>query len=210
MLFRLGTLFLTTQVDRARPLLEEALAGFRRIGNKMGECEAGGNLAELELMTGDAQLGRRLLEENIELAQEIGFTWWEAGKAHSLAEHLLMTGDLDEAGPWAARALELSRQGHDRSGCVYTLGCYAWAAAARGDAAGAGVVWGAIEAEEARGGPVGRGWEERARAQYEAVLAAVAGQEFEQGRAEGAKLGLDDAVENALGGRNKAPRCLVR
>jgi len=171
----------------------------------MGECEAAGNLAELELITGDAQLGRRLLEANIELAHEIGFTWWEAGKAHSLAEHLLTTGDLDEAGPWAARALELSWQGHDRSGSVYTLGCFAWAAAARGDAAGAGEIWGAIEAEEARGGPVGRGWEERSRAQYEAVLAAVEGPEFEHGRAEGAKLDLEEAIERALAGRNKAP-----
>jgi predicted ATPase len=209
MLFRLGTLFLTAHVDRARPLLEEALAGFRRIGNKMGECEAGGNLAELELMTGDAQLARRLLEENIELAREIGFTWWEAGKAHSLAEHLLMTGDLDEAWPWAVRALELSRQGHDRSGSVYTLACFAWAAAARGDASGAGRVWGAIEAEERRGGPVGRGWEATARAQYEGELAAVAGQEFEHGRAEGTRLSLDEAIESALAEETRPPRCLV-
>ena len=206
MLFRLGTVFLNMQQpERGRPLLEESLAGFRRLRNKMGECEAPGNLADLELMFGDAVLGRQLLEENVALAHEIGFTWWEAGTLHSLAEYALKTGDLDEAERRAAQALELDKQIRDRSGRIYAIACFAWAAAARGDAARAGRIWGAIEAEEARGGPVGRSWEDRYRAEYEAPLAVVAGPEFEHARADGAKLTIEDAIQDALAGRNHPP-----
>ncbi len=203
MLFRLGTVFLNVrEFDRARPLLEESLAAFRRLGNRMGECEAAGNLASLELLAGDGELGRRLLEENVALAHEIGFTWWEAVKLHHLAEYALQTGDVDEGERRAAQALELDTALRDRSGRIFILGCFAWAAAARGEAVRAGSIWGAIESEEARGGPVGGGWEDQ-RAEYEAPLASVAGPAFEQGRAEGAGLSIDDAVAWALTGRNE-------
>jgi non-specific serine/threonine protein kinase len=205
MLFRLGTAYLNSgEVDRARPLLQESLAGFRRLGKKMGECEASGNLASLELAYGDPELGRELLEQNIELARKIGFTWWEAGKLHDLADYALRAGHLEEAERRAGESLVLARDLADRSGQIYCLGCFATAAAEWNDAQRAGTVWGAIEVEEARAGPVGRGWEDMQRAQYEATLAAVAGPAFEQGRAEGARFSIEDAIEYVLAGRNEA------
>jgi predicted ATPase len=198
MLFRVGTSWLAAgEIDRARVLLEESLAGFRRLGKKMGECEASGNLASIELEWGDPELGRTLIEENIELAREVGFTWWEAGKQLTLSRHLLETGDLDDAERRACKALELEWQLTDRRATVVCLAYLAWAAAGRGDVDRAGRLWGAIETEE-RTGTVGADWETVEREACASALGIVAGAEFEQGRADGAKLSLAEAIEYAL------------
>ena len=76
----------------------------------------------------------------------------------------------------------------------------AWAAAKRSDAERAGILWGTIEAQERRA-PSGS-WENE-RPLYAARLERVAGPEFDQARAEGTRLSLDEAVEYALAGRNE-------
>lgn len=68
-------------------------------------------------------------------------------------------------------------------------------AAARGDAALAGRLWGAIEDEDA-GAPLG-GWR-RHRQVCEPRIRPVAGPDFERGYREGRALTLDDAVSIAL------------
>jgi hypothetical protein len=60
------------------------------------------------------------------------------------------------------------------------------------------MLWGAIEAEERR--VPSASWESE-RPQYVARLEPAAGPDFEQARAEGVKLSLDEAVEYALAGR---------
>ena len=68
-------------------------------------------------------------------------------------------------------------------------------AAERGDHRSAGRLWGAVEAEEARG-PIGA-WENEREAYVRTVLAATAS-EFERARDEGRKLSLDEALDVAL------------
>jgi hypothetical protein len=60
----------------------------------------------------------------------------------------------------------------------------------------AGLMWGALEAEE-EGGTVGQ-WEGERELYADAVL-AHAGDDFERGRAQGTGLSLDDAVRVAFG-----------
>jgi hypothetical protein len=173
----------------------------RRLGLKVREVEAAGNLARIELEAGNPELGRRLMEENLEPAREVGFTWWVAGMLIGLAEHSLQIGDIDDVEARATEALELDWELTDRAACLFALALLAVAGARRGDRDRAGILWGAIEAEE-RKGPVGHGWDAE-RADYEAHLASAAGENFERARAEGGLLGFEEAVEFALAGRNQ-------
>jgi tetratricopeptide (TPR) repeat protein len=194
--FRIGTSYMNLgQPDRARQLLESSLATFRRLGRPVGECEAFGNLASLELQYGDPKRGQEMLEQNLEMARDVGFTWWEQWKLAELAEYALKTGALQEAGTRGRDALRISRRLNDRVGKVYGLANLAWLAAEHGDAFRAGTLWGAIEAEELRGriGP----WEDE-RERYAAHVLAVDGPKFELGHAQGSRMSLDEAAKHAL------------
>ncbi len=86
---------------------------------------------------------------------------------------------------------------------MYALALLARFAASSSQSERAGRLWGAIEAEEARA-PVGA-WEHQ-REEFAAPVLADGGPEFEAGRAAGRLLSLDEAVDDALAGRNRAVR----
>jgi len=196
MLFRLGTNRLYTgDLDPARSLLEESLQGFRRLGKRMGECEALGNLGSVELELGNSERGRELIEQSIRIAREIGFSWWEAGKLGDLAADALRQGEVDQGEQWAREALILRRKMGGRQRLVAALALLAWAAAERDDAERAGLLWGAVEAEESQGR---LGIWESTRGRYPSRLARVAGPAFERARESGRSLSLGEAVELAL------------
>ena len=79
----------------------------------------------------------------------------------------------------------------DRAGRVFGVGLLARAAAEAGDYERAGLLWGAIEDEDA-GAPLG-GWR-RHRQENEERIKELAGPEFEPARARGRELTLDEAV----------------
>jgi len=83
---------------------------------------------------------------------------------------------------------------HDRKGVVYELGLLAEIDAKTRQRHRAGVLWGAAEAERERA-PAGR-WLHGA-VEPERVL-ALADSEFEEGRALGRELSLDEAMALAL------------
>ncbi len=89
----------------------------------------------------------------------------------------------------------LSRTTGERQRTVFSLARIAGIAARHEDSTRAGRLWGAIEAEEARG-PIGV-WEQQ-RDELAAPVLAVSGAEFERGRAAGRRLTLDEAVDYAL------------
>jgi hypothetical protein len=115
-----------------------------------------------------------------------------------VAAYAMELGRVDDAASSARRSLELSSGMRDPMNMTWGLITMAWAAAARGEAGRAGVLWGAMEAEEART-PIT--WEEGERERYEASVLKVAGPEFDQGRVRGRHLSLEEAVEYALGDR---------
>jgi hypothetical protein len=94
--------------------------------------------------------------------------------------------------------LPLARSIGDVTALAYGLSNLACVAAARGSAAEAGVLWGAVEAQSERE-PI-RQWEQE-REVYARRLDAMAGTGFEAGRARGRTLSLQQAVDHALAGR---------
>ena len=100
------------------------------------------------------------------------------------------------SGPWKRGRKEAERFGHDalevahrigdRQHRIYLLALHARSAATDSDSRRAGLLWGAVEAEERRG-LVGQ-WEDE-RELYAAPVLAHAGPEFEAGRMEGRSVG---------------------
>jgi hypothetical protein len=112
--FRLGVNHLFRQeVEPARTLLEESLAGFRQLGMRTSEGEAIGSLGSLELTHGDPARGVALIEESIDIAREVGFMWWEAGKPGELSRYALERGQHEQGERWARDSLALFEQMRD-------------------------------------------------------------------------------------------------
>jgi hypothetical protein len=203
MVYRIATAARWLEDDRrARRLLDESLAGFRRLGDRVGECQAIGTLGQIEAEDGDRGRARELLERSAAIAGELGFVWWEAGMLINIAELELNLGEASAGEARAREAMPLSVGMGDREASVYCLALIGWAAALRGDAEGAGRLWGVVEAEELRR-PMAS-WA-RDRDTYAAHLASVAGPAFERARGEGHGITLDDAVDLVLadGGRTR-------
>ena len=130
--------------------------------------------------------GHELLEQNVELARELG--WRLVGGGDSSCIDSRSTPSA-----WAAstRASSAWRKDSQSSASLPTAraswavgpAIAAWAAAGRGDAERAGMLWGAIEAETGR---VPSGSWESERPLYAARLERVVGPEFDQARTEGA------------------------
>jgi hypothetical protein len=113
-----------------------------------------------------------------------------------LAYNLIQLSRLDEAERVMREVLPQTRSIGERQFLLFGLAQLAWVAAKTGRTERAGTLWGAVETEEARG-PVGQ-WEAE-RPEYQAAVLAVAGPDFDQGRATGRALTLDEVVEYALG-----------
>jgi hypothetical protein len=131
------------------------------------------------------------------MAKEVGFLWWRAGMLSEAATYALELGRLDDASQWAREALVLSNQLGDRQRCIRALAKLSAVAAARDRFEAAGRLWGAIEAEEARG-PTGA-WQ-HARREYEQRVLSRRTPALEQGLAQGHTQSLDEAIQEALSG----------
>jgi predicted ATPase/class 3 adenylate cyclase len=182
-------------LEAARALAEESLEAHRRLGNRKGEAVAIGTLGAIANEAGNPDLAVQLLQQSAELAGEAGFIWWQVGQLHQLGECALALGRLEDAERSIREGLELAHRIGNRMHVVYDLALLARFAAERGESERAGVLWGAVEADEQRG-PVGQ-WEDE-RDAYAAPVLAHAGQEFDTGRGQGLRLSLDEAVEYAL------------
>jgi predicted ATPase len=180
-------------ISGARLLLEETLEAFRRLGWRRGEVQGLGSLGSLERAEGNLEVATALFEKSAVMAGETGRVWWEASMRANLAELALEAGRTDAATAHALRVLELAGRTGDRQEAVFALAYLARIAAESGDSARAGRLWGAIEAEEARG-RIGR-WED-ARDELARAILASPGREFERARFKGQAMSLDEAVED--------------
>jgi predicted ATPase len=183
-------------LPRARQLLEESLAMCKTWPNAKLEADALGKLAWVEHGEGDVERALELFEESATLCEQIGFTWIQAAALLDIAELSYDLGRPEVAEARGREGLRLARELVDRSSSINALGLLARFAAEDGDVERAGRLWGAIEAEVARG-PVGL-WQHEEEQLTEAVLAR-ADERFETGRSDGRSLSLDEAVEYALG-----------
>jgi ATP/maltotriose-dependent transcriptional regulator MalT len=198
LLGRLGyAAFYRGDTARARSLAEEGLAALTAAGDRKVRSVVIGLLGEVEYADGNLEPGLELMEQSATFAREVDFSWWRAGMLGKLADFEFEQGRLDKAQADAGEALALSRDLGDRLRAVRGLARLARIAAERGDSQRAGLLWGAVEGEEARG-PVGA-WESE-RERFERPVFARADPALERGREEGRKLALDQAVEQALAG----------
>ena len=200
MLFRLGTSYLGAgEMVRARALLEESLAGFRRQGNRVGECEAGGIWPHSRRCMVTRSSARNCSSRTSNSPVSSG---GDGGRRRSSC----ISRSTPSAWATSARARS-ARQRDSKSSASLPTAEYGFRAGdhgvGRGEARRCGTrrnLWGAIEAEVRR--VPSESWESE-RPLYVARLEHVAGPEFDQARAEGARFSLDEAVEYALAGRNE-------
>jgi predicted ATPase/class 3 adenylate cyclase len=197
----LGRLAVASEVipDRhdRRKLAQEALRLNRRLGRQRGEAQALHALATLEWETDDKENAAELMERSAALARASGFVWWELHCVYLRCEWALEGGDSAAAERLAREAHDHTRRIGDRRVAVYLLAILARLEAEAGRLERAGLLWGAIEAEETRG-PVGQ-WEAE-RDTYAGPVLAHAGGEFDVGREAGRGMRLDEAIERALAG----------
>ena len=188
--------------ERARAAFEHALARARELRSRHLEAQALGSLAGVEHHEENMEGALALARESGAMAREIGFIWWEMNMLELAADSALALGRADDAQREACAALALGHGINDRLHTVYALAFLARIATERGDPERAGRLWGALEAEEARG-PLAS-WE-RDREEHATPVLAHAGAEFDAGRAEGRRLSRHEAVEYALACTDGSP-----
>jgi predicted ATPase/class 3 adenylate cyclase len=183
------------EFEQTRALAEEGRAIFLRHGSRRGEAQTLHALAYVEWEAGNRERARDLMRRSAALAREAGFAWFEAGSLLVLCEWALELGELGEAERMARDALAVARRIGERQDAVYLLALLARVAAEGSEEHRAGLLWGAVEAEEERG-VIGQ-WEAD-REVYAAPVLAGAGPDFERGREAGRRLAFEDALDAAL------------
>jgi predicted ATPase len=181
--------------ERAREFAIESRSLARRVGDPQTESLALWVVGEAEQRLGNDAAGIELIRQSADLAEEIGFTWQRTRMLRRLADWSLEHGEAEEAAAALHESLRLSHELGDRISCVFALARLARLATETGHREQAGLLWGAIEAEEQRGG-LGAWHGERHR--FDGPVLAHAGPQFDRGRAEGLRLTLDETVERAL------------
>ena len=125
-------------------------------GDKWGLTQTVGTMGAIERDAGNPERARELIAESAALANEVGHAWWESGMLAELAQLDLAAGRLEAGREAALKSLAMKDEMRDRAGRVFGVGLLARAAAEAGDYERAGLLWGAIEDEDA-GAPLG-GW----------------------------------------------------
>ena len=182
----------TGDLVRARSLIEESRAMHR--GGVADEAQILYVLADIAFAEGRGEEALELHARSAELAGQVGFDWWRQGALNHYVEYAFELGRLAEVEEPLRELVRSSHSIGDRMHLVYTLAQVARLSSARGKAHRAGRVWGAIEAEVERA-PVGQWEADRDEAATNVVRDDPA---FERGVAEGRRLTLDQAVEEAL------------
>lgn len=149
-------------------------------------------LSDLAWREGERDRAVERARASAAIAHELGWSWWESHTQLTLAEFERERERPVEAAGHGGSALTLALVLEDRMTAVFSVAELALQAAARGDAATAGRLWGAIEAEVASA-PVGQ-WA-RNRDGIEAKVLGVDGPEFGRARDEGRLLTLSAAAE---------------
>jgi predicted ATPase/class 3 adenylate cyclase len=184
-------------LERARELVDESHEIHTRRGDLWGQAQTVGTLGAISRDEGNEADACELLARSGEMARQVGVPWWYGGTLGELAAVALKAGRLEEAESRARELLALAAELRDRPSRVFAVGLLAGVAAARGECARAGRLWGAIE-DEVAAAPLG-GWQ-RHRAQCAEHIEALASLDFERARAVGRVWTLDEAVEYALSG----------
>jgi predicted ATPase/class 3 adenylate cyclase len=103
------------------PLLEQALAIYRSLGDKIGQA---GTTEWLSANNKDMERALAYAQESVALAREMGDLSGLVPRLCMLARLTLWNGDLTSPAAWLEEALSISRQLNDRSGESYAISTY--------------------------------------------------------------------------------------
>ncbi len=203
LLHRMGSVaFKRGDLGSSRSFLEESLELTSRARSPRIEAQVLTTLGHVEFGEGNHELGLQLLQRGAAICAEIGFVWWQASALQGLAEYGVQLDWVEETERWSREALGLFHRIGDREGIVYCLAALAWVFGARGSPERAGLLWGAIEAEESR--ESFPSWQAD-RDGYARAIQEHAGSAFEGGREAGRRLPFERAVELALEAAGPGP-----
>ena len=198
-LLRLGySAFYREDWNLAGELAGKSLALSRKVNYRAVESQALGLAGEVEYAQGNRETGAELIEQSATLAGDVGFPWWRSRMLRKLVDCKLELGEPSGVEAWARESLQLIQGVGDRQMMVFALARVARIAAESGRKEEAGLLWGAIEAEEARS-RMGAWAKERDR--LSGPVLAHGGPEFEHGRERGRTLSLDEIVERTVARR---------
>ena len=134
----LGTMLVASgDQDRARALFEQALALFRRLGDKAGIAISAGSAGHLAALHGQYAKAKELLTEALALHQELGFNVSVSLMYNYLGQIPLSQGDNDSAARLFRQGLDAAHRVPDRFPLLISLYDLAVSSQARGDLAGA-------------------------------------------------------------------------
>jgi predicted ATPase len=189
-------------VEQALERTEQALELSRALGYRVVESQALACVGEIRYLQGAHEQGIELLEQGADLAAEIDFPWWRSRTLRKLADCMLDLGRPADAEACARESLQLMRPIGDRQMMVFALARLARIAAETGRPERAGLIWGAIEAEEERS--VMGAWAKERERFWEPVR-IHAGPDFERGIELGRELSFAEGIETALGSAPISP-----
>ena len=130
-------LILSGDKTRAQVLFEQAVALFRRLGDKRGTAIATGYLGHLAALRGDYGKARKLLTESLASPQELGDDVSIALMYNFLGQIPLRQGDNDAAARLFSQGLDAARHVPDRFPLLISLYDLARSSQAREDLTGA-------------------------------------------------------------------------
>jgi predicted ATPase/class 3 adenylate cyclase/Tfp pilus assembly protein PilF len=181
--------------ESARSLLEESIRVRRELGDEAGTAGALSNLGVVAFEQGDLDEAEARFTETLALDHVHGNEWGAAVALDNLAAVALERGDYDRASEVIRDTLTAAEQLADRELIAFGLEKAAVVAAAEGNVTRAGRLAGAADGLRESAGfersRFDREWLER-------HLSAVAGEEFDGGRAAGRALEPDEALREAM------------
>jgi tetratricopeptide (TPR) repeat protein len=128
-------------LDGARTLFERSLAGYRELGDRVGEAGELHHLGELHRDAGNYDLAAEFLGAAVALYRELGEEVGFSHALHGLGDLALDRDDLEVATTCYREALEVAREPR---GQRYCLAGIASVLARRGRALEAATLWGAV------------------------------------------------------------------
>ena len=185
--------------DRTAVLLEESLALHREMRDRWGSSLALGNLGIVAFHQGDYERARVIFEENLALHREMEDKYGISTSLHFLGHVVLRQGDYERATALFEESLSLAREMGSKEWMAHCLEGLAGVAEAKGQQERAARLYGAAEALSET---IGLAMPSFLRVDYDRSLAAVRaglGEEaFKAAWAEGRKMTMEEAVEEAL------------
>ncbi len=119
--------------ERQDVILQESLALYRELGDKLGVAQSLNNLGSIAYSRGDWERAAALYMESLSLRRELGDKWGIANSLNNLGGVAYSQGDYERAAALYAESLELRRELGDRRGIGMSLNNLGEVAQQQGD-----------------------------------------------------------------------------